>query len=121
MAMDYMTLFRHGYQPSSTMQPFHGPSNGHQGYPYLYTNNELYMFAQLEHHRAMIGQGKKPPPKHCTDSKPRLAKDEVDLLEREFQKNPKPSSARKREIAGLLKVDHPRINVGHQCFSFRWS
>lgn len=50
--------------------------------------------------------------------KPRLSKDEVDLLEKEFQKNHKPTSARKREIAELLKVDLPRINVSGLGFFF---
>lgn len=68
------------------------------------------MFAQLQQQqRAMMGprdmqHAKQPEPK------PRLAKDEVELLEREFRKNPKPTSGRKREIADLLKVEHPRIN-----------
>lgn len=49
-------------------------------------------------------------PSKQTEPKPRLAKDEVDLLENEFKKNPKPSSQRKREIAELLNVENPRIN-----------
>jgi len=46
------------------------------------------------------------------DPKLKLGKDEVELLEAEFQRNAKPSSGRKREIAKQLRVDHPRINVG---------
>ena len=45
------------------------------------------------------------------DSKPRLAKDEVDLLEREFAKNPKPSSSTKRDLATKMNVEVARINV----------
>jgi len=57
-----------------------------------------------------MGQATSAPSKQA-EPKPRLSKDEVELLEREFQKNPKPSSGRKREIAELLKVELPRINV----------
>ena len=113
MAMDYMTLIRNGYPSGqyNNMQPFNNNPNGHQGYPYRYTNEQLYMMAQYQQQqRAMMGQGGMPPSK-ATEPKPRLSKDEVELLEREFNKNPKPSSGRKREIAELLKVDHPRINV----------
>jgi Homeodomain-containing transcription factor len=47
-----------------------------------------------------------------TEPKPRLAKDEVELLESEFAKNPKPSSSVKRELAEQMGVEVPRINVG---------
>ncbi|KAH6972918.1 hypothetical protein BKA56DRAFT_593014 [Ilyonectria sp. MPI-CAGE-AT-0026] len=42
--------------------------------------------------------------------KPRLSKSEVELLETEFCRNPKPSSVWKREIAESLQVDPTRIN-----------
>jgi len=45
------------------------------------------------------------------EPKPRLAKDEVELLEREFAKNPKPNSSTKRELAEQMGVEVPRINV----------
>lgn len=45
-----------------------------------------------------------------TEPKPRLAKDEVELLEREFAKNPKPNSSTKRELAEQMGVEVPRIN-----------
>jgi murein DD-endopeptidase MepM/ murein hydrolase activator NlpD len=44
------------------------------------------------------------------DTKPRLAKVEVDILEREFQKHPKPSTQVKRQLAGNMNVDISRIN-----------
>jgi hypothetical protein len=113
MAMDYMTFLRNGCPPTGSygMPQFHGASHPHQGYAaYPYSNDQLYMMAQMQHQRAMMAPGGMPPNKQ-TEPKPRLSKDEVEILEREFQKNPKPSSGRKREIAELLKVDHPRINV----------
>lgn len=42
---------------------------------------------------------------------PRLTKAQTELLEREFQKTTKPSHQRKSEIATLLQVEQPRINV----------
>jgi len=92
------------------MQPSWQQQGGQQGYAYLYNNNP-YFILQQSHQRQMMGHGGMPPNKQ-TEPKPRLAKDEVELLEAEFQKNPKPSSGRKREIATQLNVDHPRINVG---------
>lgn len=50
--------------------------------------------------------------------KPRLSKNEVELLETEFCRNPKPSSSWKREIAENFRVDPSRINVS-LCFSPR--
>jgi hypothetical protein len=49
------------------------------------------------------------------ETKPRLGKDEVDILESEFQKNPKPTTQTKRQFAEDMGVDLPRINV-----SGRW-
>ncbi|VZH95771.1 unnamed protein product [Fusarium fujikuroi] len=46
-----------------------------------------------------------------TELQPRLRKSQTELLESEFQKTPKPSHQRKSEIADLLQVDKPRINV----------
>lgn len=57
-----------------------------------------------------MGQGNMHPSKQ-TEPKPRLAKDEVELLEREFAKNPKPNSSTKRELAEQMGVEVPRINV----------
>jgi len=45
------------------------------------------------------------------ETKPRLGKDEVDILEREFKKNPKPTTQTKRQFAEDMGVDLARINV----------
>ena len=47
-----------------------------------------------------------------TETKPRLRKDEVEILEREFKRNPKPTTQTKRGFAEDMGVDLPRINVG---------
>lgn len=46
-----------------------------------------------------------------TESKPRLTKEEVDRLEKEFRKNPKPSSSVKAGLAECLGLERARINV----------
>lgn len=45
-----------------------------------------------------------------TESKPRLTKEEVDRLEKEFRKNPKPSSSVKAGLADSLGLERARIN-----------
>lgn len=45
-----------------------------------------------------------------TESKPRLSKEEVEILEAEFQKNYKPSSTTKKALAESMRVDNARIN-----------
>ena len=46
-----------------------------------------------------------------TESKPRLSKEEVEVLEAEFQKNHKPNSSTKKTLAESMRVDNARINV----------
>jgi len=46
-----------------------------------------------------------------TESKPRLSKEEVEILEAEFQKNHKPNSSLKKALAEQMRVDNARINV----------
>lgn len=47
----------------------------------------------------------------ATESKPRLAKEEVDKLEAEFRRNHKPNSILKKKLAEEMRVDIARINV----------
>lgn len=46
-----------------------------------------------------------------TESKPRLSKEEVEILEAEFQKNHKPNSNTKKALADSMRVENARINV----------
>lgn len=46
-----------------------------------------------------------------TDTKPRLSKQEVEILERQFQEMQKPTSITKRQLAERFNVDVARINV----------
>jgi hypothetical protein len=91
-----------GPTPQGPQYPFWG------GHPFL----TLYHQQQQQQQRAvMMAQGNVHSAK--TEPKPRLAKDEVELLESEFAKNPKPNSSTKRELAEQMGVEVPRINVGH--------
>jgi hypothetical protein len=47
----------------------------------------------------------------ANETKPRLGKDEVEILEREFKKNPKPTTQPTRQFAEDMAVDLARINV----------
>jgi hypothetical protein len=51
------------------------------------------------------------PATKTKETKPRLVKDEVDILEREFKKNPNPTTQTKRQYAEDMRVDLARINV----------
>ena len=52
-----------------------------------------------------------PTTTKTNETKPRLGKEEVDILEREFKKNPKPTTQTKRQFADDMGVDLARINV----------
>ncbi|KAK3301116.1 uncharacterized protein B0H64DRAFT_31328 [Chaetomium fimeti] len=109
MDMDYMDPFRRRYA-GLTMQPFTGHQQAHpQGAQYPYWNPLMAYYQQQHRAAALMGQGNMHLSKPA-EPKPRLAKDEVELLEREFSKNQKPSSSTKRELAEQMGVEVPRIN-----------
>ncbi|KAL7936257.1 homeobox domain-containing protein [Trichoderma chlorosporum] len=72
-------------------------------YPYLAESMKAYQAQHnhLVHHQQMS---------RTTESKPRLSKEEVEVLEAEFQKNHKPNSSTKKGLAESMRVDHARIN-----------
>lgn len=106
--------FQHFGSPYTilNMQSFTGqaqaPAQGQMQYQYWGTPWQEY--CQQPQRGVMIGQGALHASKQ-TEPKPRLAKDEVELLEREFAKNPKPTSNTKRELAEQMRVEAARINV----------
>lgn len=73
-------------------------------YPFLADSMKAYQaqHSHLVHHHQMA---------RTTESKPRLSKEEVEVLEAEFQKNHKPNSSTKKALAESMRVDHARINV----------
>lgn len=89
---------------------YNAPTNTFAGYAqlpsyaaYLPESMELYNAQQshLVHHQQMA---------RTTESKPRLSKEEVEILETEFQKNHKPNSSTKKGLAEQMRVDNARIN-----------
>lgn len=84
------------------------PFSGYQQYSnysaYLADSMEAYQTQHhhLVHHHQMS---------RTTESKPRLSKEEVEILEAEFQKNHKPNSSTKKALAESMRVDNARINV----------
>lgn len=52
-----------------------------------------------------------PPVEEHNETKSCLGKEEVETLEREFQKNPKPTAQTKRQFVEDMRVDLVRINV----------
>lgn len=74
-------------------------------YPaYLADSMETYQ----SHNRHLVHQQHLS---RTTESKPRLSKEEVEVLEAEFQKNHKPNSSTKKALAESMRVDNARINV----------
>ncbi|VBB72680.1 pah3 homeobox protein encoded by the pah3 gene [Podospora comata] len=109
MDMDYMDPYR---RYAVQMQGYHGiqQQTQPQDHQYPYWSQHMVAYYQQHQQRAvMMGQGAMHMSKQ-TEPKPRLAKDEVELLEREFNKNPKPNSSTKRELAEQMGVEVPRIN-----------
>jgi hypothetical protein len=94
-----------GYQSHASQYPRYSqqlPSYA----AYLPESMELYNAHQghLLHHHQMS---------RTTETKPRLSKEEVEVLETEFQKNHKPNSTIKKALAESMRVDNARINVGY--------
>ena len=112
MDMEYMDPFRRRYPNVNMQQPLADQQPGHpQDAQYPYWNPLMAYYQQQHRAAALMGQGNMHLSKPA-EPKPRLAKDEVELLEREFGKNQKPSSSTKRELAEQMGVEVPRINVG---------
>lgn len=50
-------------------------------------------------------------------TRPRLTKDQVEVLEAQFLSHPKPNSMVKKQLAMQTKLTLPRVAVSHQCSS----
>ena len=77
--------------------------------PFPDAHQHLHSYALAQQSSTMIAM-----PNHQTktnETKPRLGKDEVEILEREFKKNPKPTTQTKRQFADDMGVELARINV----------
>jgi hypothetical protein len=97
-------------------QPFFGHTLHH--YPSLPSHHlpsHESIYSDL-HHQLHSYSGEDSPimampnPHHKNETKPRLGKAEVDILEASFQENPKPSAQVKRQFAENMQVEVNRIN-----------
>lgn len=75
---------------------------------YSESQHNLHNYAMAHQTASMMAL---PTATKTNETKPRLGKDEVDILEREFKKNPKPTTQTKRQFAEDMGVDLARINV----------
>lgn len=117
-----MPEFQVSSQTHSDMEYLEQPSYHHfqqhrhepmpQGIPH-YTDAQQSMrsYAAMAHRQSSAMMGMPHGTTKTNETKPRLGKDEVDILEREFKKNPKPSTQTKRQFAEDMRVDLARINV----------
>lgn len=85
------------------------PYSGYSQYPSYSSYLAESMDAYQTHHHHLVHHHQMS---RTTESKPRLSKEEVEVLEAEFQKNHKPNSSTKKALAESMRVDNARINVG---------
>ncbi|KAL2067421.1 hypothetical protein VTL71DRAFT_1846 [Oculimacula yallundae] len=91
---------------------FFEPTHYHHQHP-QYHHEQLSHYSDVHHTYAMAQSAPMmamPNVAKANETKPRLGKDEVDILEREFKKNPKPTTQTKRQFAEEMGVDLARIN-----------
>lgn len=92
---------------------FFEPAPYHHQHPH-YHHDQMSHYNDPHHTYAMAQSAPMialPNVAKANETKPRLGKDEVDILEREFKKNPKPTTQTKRQFAEEMGVDLARINV----------
>lgn len=96
--------------------PMHlAPSHPHD-HPHAYAEPQpqhIFHPAQYPTNLPDHSTGPVPPagPAEHNETKPRLSKEEVELLENHFQAHQKPNSNTKRQLAEGMNVDVARINV----------
>lgn len=77
---------------------------GHHGYHSFVDGNN----GQQQHHHYAA---QPMPPQMSCDIKPRLTKEQHDILEAHYQKQNKPSTTTKRGFAETLNVSLDKVNV----------
>ena len=106
-------------KPSRTMatQYFEPSYQQHQQNQHFSHREQMHRlsahYADMQSYAMSQQQIALPAAPRTNETKPRLGKDEVDILEREFKKNPKPTTQTKRQFAEDMGVELARINV---CF-----
>jgi hypothetical protein len=107
--MDYLSYPSQYFRYSSNNSPHHTAHSTPQDLlGYSEHQSHGHYFDMPSHSTSMMTPNGMP---EKTESKPRLAKEEVDVLEGHFQAHNKPSSGTKRELASRMNVDIARINV----------
>jgi hypothetical protein len=81
--------------------------------PMSHFDMQLHSYAMAQQNAQLLNM----PPAKPNETKPRLGKDEVDILEREFRENPKPTTKVKQKFAREMGVELPRINVCIETFT----
>jgi hypothetical protein len=76
---------------------------------YADAQQALHSYAMAQKRASVIAVPN--PATKTNETKLRLGKDEVDILEHEFKKNPNPTTQTKRHLAEDMRVDLARINV----------
>lgn len=82
---------------------YHSPSYS----PEVQSRHPIFSIPQRSSSMRDMGRGK-------AETKPRLAKEDVEILEATFQKQHKPSTATKKQLAERLDIDHRRLCVSRQ-------
>lgn len=100
--MDYVQPYQHfSHHPNHDQLISQMTSGG------VYNDHQYgYTLSQHQPNMMNMANGQK-----TNETKPRLGKDEVDVLEFEFNKNPKPTTQTKRGYADSMGVELSRINV----------
>jgi len=96
---------RQGSYPSSPSWQLHSRQHQHA----LSQHGNHYTFGSVRHHPFALAHALHA--KTTSETKARLDKKHVEILEQEFQKNHKPSSIVKRELAEQMGHEVARINV----------
>jgi len=98
--MDYLEPTFHHFHQQHHDQLSHAA-------PYSEHNSHIYLNTMVQHSSSMMPM----PVAKTNETKPRLGKEEVEILEREFKKNPKPTTQTKKQYADDMDVELARINV----------
>jgi len=108
-------IIKSGSETKPNMAQHFDPYQHQQHFSHLEQMRMSAHYADIHQTYAMQQQQMPMPATTKTnETKPRLGKDEVDILEREFKKNPKPTTQTKRQFAEDMGVELARINVGFQ-------
>jgi hypothetical protein len=93
------------YLEPSFNQHFH---SRHLDHSYATHQQHMHGYAPMPQQPSIMAMPNGIP--KTNETKPRLGKEEVEVLEREFKKNPKPTTQTKRQFADSMSVDLARIN-----------